>query len=1055
MPRASGLHDGLLQGSASEVIDVGPRRDSLGGAKGGGGGRRQRTLGTFAGVYIPCINSIFGVVLFLRWGWAVGQIGVSGALSVLLLGTIISFITAAHVSALATNGQVETGGAYYLLSRALGPEFGGAVGFLFYIAQAFGVGLYTLGFTEALLPLLEESPVFSRILPCTYMDCTGEERFFYPNEELISSATLLLLLGLNLLGAHWFARVSSIIAAVVVTGVICGAGSIVAYSLSYDPAEDLLPPKNLTGFVGISWERLRINWGAELLCEQDDCRDSLDVFYVVGVILPAVTGLLNGASMSGDLKDPGRAIPIGTLWAVVTMVLVYSALIVLQGAAFERSALRSNYSIFQQITFFPWIVLTSTIFATLSPAFTTMAGMSRILEAQAQDGLYGRWLSPKLAKGYGSRGDPRLCFLLSWFLAQVVCLFGEVNLAATFVTIFFFTTYAALNIACAVLILSGAPNFRPEFKFYNLWISLIGALLCLSVAFFVSITIAFASLVLAFVAFGVLSITSLSGGGGGTDGKRFADVSQALVYQFSHRYLLTLDLRKAHAKFWRPQVLVLIDGADAEGSDLNSSVGGEGGAGLADVAPMIGLAHQLRSASSGLLLVAQVLRGSIVPPPPDELQPQPHIAQSAVAAAGAALVDLVEGALGENIAFSTVTVARCFAEGVSSLLLSAGLGPIRPNTIVLPFPADTDVGRLEDWAGTVRTAAALGRTVVATRGFTPGGYVPDSFDQQPPGGGADADGDSGSLRTSLADRFRLSVSAVMPAGAAGLLLPGGARLGGDHIPRIIEEIFPSEEGGPPLVDLRVDIARHGPRKGLTVDVWVLDGAALAAENFASTTTPSRTSPRRRFSASSVNSDADDDEFGTPAGGERAPDGREQRRFVDSQDFALRFENFRARTLVLLQLAFLLHLDPFWLRFTRLRVLVLVPPGSSPAARDWLLRRIREMMSEARIYADLVPVSLDELQPDGDGAGGAPSSGAESVNALVKSVSAPRAGLILLQAGEPAEGAPAAAAADASVEAGGPAASLALWSSLEALSRELPVPALLVFASDEQVTTDEL
>ena len=276
----------------------------------------------------------------------------------------------------------------------------------------------------------------------------------------------------------------------------------------------------------------------------------------------------------------------------------------------------------------------------------------------------------------------------------------------------------------------------------------------------------------------------------------------------------------------------------------------------------------------------------------------------------------------------------------------------------------------------------------------------------------------------------MSVSAVMPAGAAGLLLPGGARLGGDHIPRIIEEIFPSEEGGPPLVDLRVDIARHGPRKGLTVDVWVLDGAALAAD------------------------EAGSGMLGR-AGGEMASDGREQRRFVDSQDFALRFENFRARTLVLLQLAFLLHLDPFWLRFTRLRVLVLVPPGSSPAARDWLLQRIRGMMSEARIYADLVPVSLDELQPDGDGAGGAPSAGAESVNALVKSVSAPRAGLILLQAGEPAEGAPAVAAADASVEAGGPAASLALWSSLEVLSRELPVPALLVFASDEQVTTDEL
>ena len=185
---------------------------SAGGAKSApAGGRTERTLGTFNGVYIPCVNSIFGVVLFLRWGWAVGQIGVSGALLVLLLGTTISFVTAAHVSALATNGVVETGGAYFLLSRALGPEFGGAVGFLFYIAQAFAVGLYTLGFTEAVLPLLEESPVMSQILPCTYLTTRGcdGERFLYPNEEFVSSLLMLFLLAINMLGTHWCAFCSS------------------------------------------------------------------------------------------------------------------------------------------------------------------------------------------------------------------------------------------------------------------------------------------------------------------------------------------------------------------------------------------------------------------------------------------------------------------------------------------------------------------------------------------------------------------------------------------------------------------------------------------------------------------------------------------------------------------------------------------------------------------------------------------------------------------------------------------------------------------------------
>ena len=260
-----------------------------------------------------------------------------------------------------------------------------------------------------------------------------------------------------------FTYVSKGIFVVVVTGVLSGLGSIVFYSITYNEIEDLLPPNNVTGFVGISWEKLQENWGQELLCEQDDClvqgnpdpKGLITSFYVVGVILPAVTGLLNGASMSGDLKDPGESIPKGTVYAVITMVFVYAAVIILQGASFERSALRSNYVTFQQITFWPPMVLIATICATVSPALTTMAGMSRILQAQAKDGIFGKRISGALSRGYGPRSEPRWCFVLSWFLGQLVCLFGEVNLAATFVTIFFFTTYAALNFACAVLIISG------------------------------------------------------------------------------------------------------------------------------------------------------------------------------------------------------------------------------------------------------------------------------------------------------------------------------------------------------------------------------------------------------------------------------------------------------------------------------------------------------------------------------------------------------------------------------------------------------------------------
>lgn len=535
--------------------------------KGGKAGGGARTLGTFGGVYIPCVNSIFGVVLFLRWGWAVGQIGISGALAVLLLGTIVSLITAAHVSALATNGQVEIGGAYFLLSRSLGPEFGGAVGLLFYVAQAFAVGLYVLGFAEAILPVINQSQLVSSWLPCQWDDSwcpiVGEGGQVW-DKRAISVLLLLVLLTINLLGSDIFARVSTGIFVVVLFGVCSGLGSIVVYSAFPDTLDG---SRLIAGnFTGLRAETFSANWAPDTCDESPPGTGEVTTFYVVGVILPAVTGLLNGASMSGNLIDPGHSIPVGTLYAVFTMVGVYASIICMQGASFKREELQNNYQALQDISWWPPAVLIATVFATFSPALTTMAGMSRILQAQAKDGLYGARVSRILAKGYGKSGEPRVCFLLSWFLGQLVCLFGEVNLAATFVTIFFFATYAALNFACAVLIVSGAPNFRPDFKYYNWVVSLCGVVLCLCIGFFVDVLIASISIMLAVSAFVAFTISSAGGA------RNFASISQALVYQWAHRYLLRLDPRKAHVKYWRPQVLVLLnDSADEEPFESPSS----------------------------------------------------------------------------------------------------------------------------------------------------------------------------------------------------------------------------------------------------------------------------------------------------------------------------------------------------------------------------------------------------------------------------------------------------------------------------------------------------
>ncbi|NES92140.1 MAG: Na-K-Cl cotransporter, partial [Okeania sp. SIO2B9] len=108
-------------------------------------------LGTFGGVYTPSILTILGVIMYLRFGWVVGNVGLLGTLLIVTLSTAITFLTSLSVSAIATDRIVKGGGAYYMISRSLGIETGGAVGIPLYFAQALSVALYTIGFAESLV----------------------------------------------------------------------------------------------------------------------------------------------------------------------------------------------------------------------------------------------------------------------------------------------------------------------------------------------------------------------------------------------------------------------------------------------------------------------------------------------------------------------------------------------------------------------------------------------------------------------------------------------------------------------------------------------------------------------------------------------------------------------------------------------------------------------------------------------------------------------------------------------------------------------------------------
>ncbi|KAK6480168.1 solute carrier family 12 member 4-like isoform X1 [Huso huso] len=109
------------------------------------------SMGTLMGVYLPCLQNIFGVILFLRMTWIVGTAGIMQSLLIVLICCCCTMLTAISMSAIATNGVVPAGGAYFMISRSLGPEFGGAVGLCFYLGTTFAAAMYILGAIEILL----------------------------------------------------------------------------------------------------------------------------------------------------------------------------------------------------------------------------------------------------------------------------------------------------------------------------------------------------------------------------------------------------------------------------------------------------------------------------------------------------------------------------------------------------------------------------------------------------------------------------------------------------------------------------------------------------------------------------------------------------------------------------------------------------------------------------------------------------------------------------------------------------------------------------------------
>lgn len=606
----------------------------------------SRKLSTFFGVVIPTLLSMFSVVVFLRIGFVVGQCGLYQTFGMFLVAYVIISLTVLSVCAISTNGALDAGGAYYMISRALGPEFGGSIGLMFFLANVCGSALYVLGLVEAVLATfgIPEDGIITnhyQVLPSGYWWSL-----------LYGTAIALLCLVVCLVGAHIYAKATFLIFIVVMVVLLTIFISFFAVTprVVQLPAEATLNPSGngtlgpvTANFTGFKLDTLMGNLWADYT--RDYTTGKLMTFATVfAVMFNGCTGIMAGSNMSGDLKNPSYSIPRGTITAVIFTYIIYNLLCVLEACSCDRLLLQKDYSFLRDINIWGPFVTIGVYSSTLSAAMSNLIGASRILYALARDDLFGRVLSP--AKKTSHSGNPWVSVLLSWFLVQLVLFSGKLNTIASIVTIFFLLVYAAVDLACLALEWASAPNFRPTFRYFTWHTCVLGIVGCAVMMFLINPIYASASI--AFMLLLLLLIHYLS------PTSSWGYISQALIFHQVRKYLLMLDVRKDHVKFWRPQVLLMV-------SNPRSSVG------------LITFINDIKK--SGLYVLGHIQIGDLSTLPSDPLQSQYDSWLS--------LVDHL------NIkAFVNLTMADSVRHGVQHLLFISGLGGMRPNTLVLGFYDD-------------------------------------------------------------------------------------------------------------------------------------------------------------------------------------------------------------------------------------------------------------------------------------------------------------------------------------------------------------------------------
>ncbi len=570
---------------------------------------KKPNLGAFVGVFTPTILTILGVIMYLRFGWVVGQMGLYKTLLIVIIASSITLVTSFSLSAIATNSRVGVGGAYFMISRSLGLDFGGAIGLPLFLSQALSVTLYAFGLAESLRFVWPATP----LLPTTFVIILAVAALAWRGADIALKAQLpiMVMIGLSLLAL---------------------TGGALSHGNSANIANQLAPEY---GF-----------------------------WVVFAVFFPAVTGIMAGLSLSGDLKDPKTAISRGTLGAILCGVVIYLIVPILLAYSGSPAELKADPMFWTKVSFLgPWLILPGLWGAIFSSAVGSMLGAPRTLQALARDHL-----APTLFdKVDPDSGEPLWGIALTLGIALTAVFLGGLNSVAQVVTMFFLTVYGTTNLVATLEKVSRNPAWRPTIDIP--WhLSLAGAFSCFAVMALINAT---ASLVAITVEVAIWLYLKHK-----INRETWGDVWRDVYVALIRWALVKLVQRPMTARNWRPHLLVFV-------SDINKRL------------DLVRFGTWFTE-NRGIVTACELIVGDVLDVEIDTEARQEQIRL------------ILQDA--DISAFSEVNVVHDIERGVIAVTQASGIAGIPNNTILLGMP--DDLQRLTAFLKLIQRLEIINRSMI-------------------------------------------------------------------------------------------------------------------------------------------------------------------------------------------------------------------------------------------------------------------------------------------------------------------------------------------------------